>query len=124
MKNNENLANDSASEVSNANWKEIVSAWQSSGLTRKDFCEQRQINYHQFLYQRCKYGQKSKPVLPEWLSVQQSEKKLLPPPTLGIAPLATGFLLKTPRGHQLSIPAGADTPTLKILLAFMGESTC
>ena len=117
------LPNDASSEVKKIDWESMIAAWKSSGLTRKEFCEQHQLNHNQFLYQRVKYDQKGRH-LPEWLSVQQSEKKSLPPPTMGITPLATGFLLKTPQGHQLSIPAGADAPTLKILLAFMRERVC
>jgi len=117
------LPNDASSEVKKIDWESMVAAWKNSGLTRKEFCEQHQLNHNQFLYQRVKYDQKRRH-LPEWLSVQQSEKKSPPLPAQGIPPLATGFLLKTHQGDQLSIPAGADAPTLKILLAFMRESTC
>jgi hypothetical protein len=117
------LPNDAAAEAKKIDWESMVSAWKSSRLTRKEFCEQHQLNHNQFLYQRVKYDQK-RGHPPEWLSVQQSEKKSSASPATGVAPMVTGFLLKTPQGHQLSIPAGADAPTLKILLAFMRESTC
>lgn len=117
------LPNTATDEVKKIDWESMVSAWKSSKLTRKEFCEQHQLNHNQFLYQRVKYDQKPRRP-PEWLSVQQSEKKLSASPITSVAPMTTGFLLKTPQGHQLSIPAGADTPTLKILLAFMREGTC
>ena len=117
------LPNDATNGVKKIDWRSMIAAWKSSGLTRKEFCEQHQLNHNQFLYQRVKYDQK-RGHPPEWLSVQQSGKKPSASPIMGVTPMATGFLLKTPQGHQLSIPASADVPTLKILLAFMRESTC
>ena len=117
------LPNDTTSGAKKIDWESMVTAWKNSELTRKEFCEQHQLNHNQFLYQRVKYDQKRRH-LPEWLSVQQDGKKSPLPLAQGIPPLATGFLLKTHQGDQLSIPAGADASTLKILLAFMRESTC
>jgi len=30
-------------------WQRVVAAWQASGLTKKAFCEQKQINYYSLL---------------------------------------------------------------------------
>jgi len=117
------LPNTATDEVKKIDWEAMVATWKSSRLTRKEFCEQHQLNHNQFLYQRVKCDQK-RGHSPEWLSVQQSEKKSSASPATGVAPMPAGFLLKTSQGHQLSIPASADAPTLKILLTFMRESTC
>lgn len=106
------------------NWKCLVAEWKSSGLTRRKFCQQKQLDYHQFLYQRTKYGEKSQSLLPSWLSVEAGKKKSLPISS-GIGQALPGyFILKMPEGGQLSIPAQADINTLKVLLNFIRETRC
>lgn len=69
------LPNDATNGVKKIDWRSMIAAWKSSGLTRKEFCEQHQLNHNQFLYQRVKYDQK-RGHPPEWLSVQQREKTI------------------------------------------------
>ena len=125
MENAPSLSNDSLSESKRLNWELLVEEWKSSGLTQKQFCDQKQVDYCQFRYQRTRFGDKRKSSLPNWLNVQPGEKKSLPiSPAAPTQPLPGYFVLKTPQGSQLSIPAGADANTLKILLNFIGENPC
>tara|TARA_R110000782_G_scaffold184211_4_gene274462 strand:+ start:287 stop:598 length:312 start_codon:yes stop_codon:yes gene_type:complete len=38
-------------------WQEKVAAWNESGGSQKAFCEQHNLNYHQFGYWRRKFGE-------------------------------------------------------------------
>ncbi|WP_306767928.1 IS66 family insertion sequence element accessory protein TnpA [Martelella alba] len=33
-------------------WRELITAWQTSGLSGQVFCQQQQLTYHQFVYWR------------------------------------------------------------------------
>jgi hypothetical protein len=111
-----------AVEPARLDWEFLVAAWRTSGLTREEFCQQHQLNYRQFLYQIIKLRSR-KPQPSPWLSVKQASlKSSLISTTATAAQTTSGFLLRSLQGHQLSIPLDADTPTLKILLAFMREN--
>ena len=121
---NENALSETLSpELTNLDLESLAVAWETSGLTRQTFCERHQINYRQFVYQRSKLNEKRKHKSSKWLAVKQTLAKS---PSISAATTATtplpAFLLRSAQGHQLSIPLDADTPTLKILLAFMREN--
>lgn len=42
-------------------WREVVMAWQNSGLSISQFCRQHQLTDHQLYYYRQKYLPASKP---------------------------------------------------------------
>lgn len=114
-----------ATDSQPVDWFKMITKWEKSGLTRKLFCEQYQLDYHQFLYQRAKWNQKNRAPLPSnWLSIPRGENKLIPAPEGVPTAPSPGFLLKTIQGYQLTIPFSADTSTLKTLLSFMKEVSC
>lgn len=121
---NENVLSETRSlKLTDLDWESLTAAWESSGLTRKKFCEQHHLNYRYFVYQRSKLSAKRKSKSSPWLAVKQTLPK---PPLISTATTAAtplpAFLLRSSQGHQLSIPLDADTPTLKILLAFMEKN--
>ncbi len=46
---------------STIHWREVVMAWQTSGLSMSQFCRQQQLSDHQLYYYRQKYLPASKP---------------------------------------------------------------
>ena len=120
---NENVLSETPFFVpENVNWELLATSWESSGLTRQAFCEQHQINYRHFVYQRNKFNAKRKPKASPWLAVKQAQPKSPVIPVTTSATLPPSFLLRSSQGHQWSIPLDADTPTLKVLLAFIREN--
>ena len=123
MDNQNTLSETTLPEQMTVDWESLVVAWETSGLTRQAFCEHHRINYRHFVYQRSKLNDKRKHKSSKWLAVKQTLAK---PSSISAAITATtplpAFLLRSSQGHQLSIPLDADTPTLKILLAFMREN--
>jgi len=53
MDNTENLS------TASPNWQQEVSDWQASTLSIADFCKQRDLVYHQFLYWKRKFSKQS-----------------------------------------------------------------
>src|SRR5271154_5355447 len=111
------LPNDASSEVKKIDWESMVAAWKNSGLTRKEFCEQHQLNHNQFLYQRVKYDQKRRH-LPEWLSVQQSEKKSPPPSSrAGDSSVGNWFFIENSSRRSIINSRRCGCPYLKNIIS-------
>lgn len=122
MENENALLETPSLEPTVVDWVSLVAAWEASGLTREKFCEQHHLNYRHFVYQRNKLSAKRKSKSSPWLAIKQTPLKS---PAISATTAANPiqvFLLRSSQGHQLSIPLDADTPTLKLLLAFMREN--
>ena len=52
---------DAPKNKSTVHWREVVMAWQTSGLSISQFCRQQQLSDHQLYYYRQKYLPASKP---------------------------------------------------------------
>lgn len=117
------MENKATAEV---DWKQEILSWEKSGLSQKKYCQQRQLHYHRFVYEKSQLQPK-----------RQSTGKFLPVKTvaieepldsLGVKNMRSAYLshwiLTSPSGYQLSVPTESGIPVLNRLLDFMGEKRC
>jgi len=79
------------------NWREVVMAWQTSGLSISQFCRQQQLSDHQLYYYRQKYLPASKP--------QQAKPKpagFAKVAVPAVAAVSGDIILRLPNGMVLS----------------------
>jgi hypothetical protein len=91
-------------------WDSLIIEQEKSGLSQKDFCNQRGLVLSQFVYHRCSRN-KSKPT-------QVAEPILQPVKIVSeeaSAPCAE-IRLSLPNGFQFSFPCSLDTTQLKQLV--------
>lgn len=94
-------------------WYKIVEEQETSGLTLKDFCVKRDINYTHFAYYRSKL-RKLNPVSANELA-KFNEVKIKAPATK-LAPTSEEIKIHFPNGLKCSIPIGISIPELKQLV--------
>ena len=106
-------------------WKQEILSWEKSGLSQKKYCQQRQLPYARFVYERSQLVKKNQhKSAGEFLPIKK-EAKLSKTESLSSLPaLPAGFVLRCPNGYQLAIPAQADALTLNQLLSFIGATAC
>ena len=85
-------------------WRQHIEAWQSSGLSQRDFCAQQQINFRTFTARLSEYRK-----LPTVASVSLI---LIYIESTGIGVI----VLKHAQGHQLELPSSVSTSWVAELL--------
>ncbi len=95
--------------------RRVLARWERSGLSLREFGQQRGIPLSTLTWWRQVFRRAGKPVMTVSRSVTGSETPVfteVPPPAIvpRIAP-AIEIILRT--GHVLRVPAGADTETLQ-----------
>lgn len=90
------------SESKQTNWKQMSEAWESSGLSQKQFCKEQAISYFKFLYWRSQFKQakqKTPSGKPALLPVEIKQTK---PSSSSV----NGMLsIQTPQGLKITIPS-------------------
>ncbi len=82
-------------------------AWQSSGLTRKQYCQQHNLKTHMFSYYKAKF-----------LSQSDDSESLIPVQVVQDKSVA-GLILSLPNGLSLEITPGFDQPTFMQVLSLL-----
>jgi hypothetical protein len=103
------------SRAKQLDWPAIISEWQASGLTKRDFCTKRSLSYENFVYHSAKKTKQDNPS-PKLLPL-----KIANDPSSMCTAKTNHFTLYYPNGTRLSIPAQADKDTLKLILSCLGE---
>ena len=107
-------------------WKQEILSWEKSGLSQKKYCQQRQLHYHRFVYERSQLQPKRQPA-GKFLPIKTASLKE-PPDSLDIKNLrsdcASHWILTSPSGYQLSVPTQSGMAILNRLLDWMGEKRC
>jgi hypothetical protein len=93
-------------------WEGRIAAWLASGLTRRAFCERERLKRPTFDY---------------WHRRIRSEAAQAAVPRMTLVPVALEqlaedrrWVLKSPRGWELSLPASTETDRLAMLLERLG----
>ena len=84
-----------------SDWDKIIESWKNSGLTHKDYCQKKNLNYWTFRDQRLKREKvplkSSKNNLVKISPSIQAPKKLLP---ITIVTLPSGITIQIPEGFN------------------------
>lgn len=92
------------------NWKRHFTDWQSSGLTRRGYCEREGLSLATFDYWR-------RQTRPNRVAAKQANIPLtLVPAQIAAAQSETGLVLRSPTGWQLTLPVNVEGPWLAELL--------
>ncbi len=87
--------------------KKCVHTWQSSGLTRKQYCLQHNLKTHMFSYYKAKFLRQS-----------DDSESLIPVQVVQDKSVA-GLILSLPNGLSLEITPGFDQPTFMQVLSLL-----
>jgi hypothetical protein len=95
---------------SQIDWTSLIAEQEKSGLSQKEFCNQRGLILSQFVYHRC-YKNKSK-------AIQVTESALKPVKIITQESSATSgdIRLSLPNGFQCSFPCSFDVIQIKRLV--------
>jgi hypothetical protein len=97
-------------------WASIIEQWKASGLSQSAYCDENQINYHQFLYQHGKISGRAK-----------TNSKLLPVKVTQpdhVTPDKNHFILQYPDGLKLYIPVNTHPTVIKAFLTCLEKPSC
>lgn len=83
-------------------WQNHISAWQSSGLSQAQYCQQHEIKFHNFAYWRTRLNQAAKPAA-----------KLL---KLGGLSVSSRVVMSLPQGIRLELSASDLLAVLPVVL--------
>jgi hypothetical protein len=104
-------------------WRKVVAAWKASGLTKKAFCEQKQINYYSLLRWNKRLAGETG---------EEGEQFVEVPATIG-GPPATTVNAKGPIAGRIEIvtgavvvrvPAGVEREQLQMVLSAVEQVQC
>ena len=103
--------NQTSQEIRPNDWSTLVAEQEASGISQKDFCNQRSLVLSQFVYYRCR------------LKNKENEAKISQPSFKPVkvvckeAAHATGDIrLSLPNGFQFSFPCHLDSAQVKRLV--------
>ncbi len=82
-------------------------AWQSSGLTRKQYCQQHNLKTHMFSYYKAKFLR------------QSDDSESLIPVQVVQDKTVSGLILNLPNGLSLEIQPGFEQPTFMQVLSLL-----
>lgn len=99
-------------------WQMAIDAWQSSGLSVRQFCKQEGLSEPSFFSWRKRLRQHTALTLPSQAdgSVEPFIQVSLPDASAG----GVEFVLSS--GHTLRIPVGVDRQTLRAVFSVLGEA--
>ena len=104
------MANDA---IKRLNWERHFTAWQSSGLTRRSYCEREGLSLSTFDYWR-------RQARPNSVTAKQPAAASLPLTLVAARVVAaqndTGLVLRSPTGWQLTLPVTVESGWLSGLL--------
>lgn len=99
-------------------WKEHSEAWRLSGLTQKEYCDQKGMNYRSFIYQHHRLTAKSK----------QSSLKFVEPKQSSTAAASNNQVavlqLMLRNGIRIGIPPDVNESLLGRVLTLVGRLSC
>jgi hypothetical protein len=93
-------------EEKRRSWKQHIEDWRSSDLTRADYCRQRDLSYHRFIYWKRKFQPSSNPAF--------IELKLPAAPYPRMFPGASSLLAVS--RFQVFVDPGFDSAVLRQLV--------
>jgi hypothetical protein len=109
------------------NWVKLNTEWESSGLSQKQFCQEKGVGYSLFVQHRSKLTEKKKsPVQARFSTVNVMPASPSMKPTGGKVNCRSinSIVLSLPTGVRLDIPSGVDLAQLKHVLGLLGVITC
>jgi len=92
-------------------WKTLVSEQEISGLSQKEFCNQRGLELAQFVYYRCRLKNKEKEA-----QISQPSFKPVKVVSKEAAHAAGDIRLSLPNGFQFTFPCHLDSAQVKRLV--------
>jgi len=96
---------------SNKIWQTHIKAWEKSGLSGKEYCRQRQLSYHAFVYWKKKLGLR-----------QPTATFFLPVPTnLHQGDTGSGLKIEVGNRFKIEVPDGFTARTLARVIAALEE---
>ena len=113
------MSKDSSTETDQSQfWQMAIDAWQSSGLSVRQFCKQEGLSEPSFYMwrKRLKKSSDPKPDHRTDCSLEPFIQVSLPTASSPVME----FVLSS--GHTLRIPGGVDQPTLTTVLSALGET--
>ena len=93
---------------SQPDWKSLIAEQENSGLSQKEFCNQRGLVLSQFVYYRCSSRKKDK-------NIQTAKPALKPVKVIGNE-IQGDIRLSLPNGFQCSFPCSFDMDQIKRLV--------
>ena len=105
--------------------RRLLARWQGSGLTLREFGEQRGIPLSTLTWWRQVFRRAGEPMNPASKSAPASDAVVFTevprPATVPTTPTVLEIILRS--GHLVRVPAGADTDTLQRVLQIL-QATC
>ena len=96
-----------AQKIATQDWPAIISAYQSSGQTQKDFCQARDIGFSQF--KRYYYGPDKKPhhndIIQHDATTEKKEPAIFAPLKITGVPVDAPTEIRFPSGVIIKVPA-------------------
>ncbi len=108
-------------------WRQVLEAWQQSGLSVRAFCAQHQVSEPSFYTWKRNLQPRDQQPIPPVPAATDAAANPLPtfaPVRLVGEPAPALLELALPSGHRLRVPAGFDPATLRQLLAVLEEWPC
>jgi hypothetical protein len=96
-------------------WRRWIRQWHASGLTVRDFCDRRGLPEHRFYAWRRELGRRDTEA-PAFVPVRIVPDEV---PARGAA-----LEVVLPGGQTVRVAPGFDAPTLRQLLAVLGDQPC
>jgi len=108
--------------TSGIDWEKINEEYKSSGLSQKAFCQNKNIKFNQFTYQRQRLQQRNR-IQNKLASIIVHDDKLNLTPHRSVNS-HKNFILEWPSGKRLIIPIDTNSQALNIVLTTLGRIEC